>query len=184
MKVSVLREAGYEEALLGLSLSYGKPVEEMPQVAEKLYSKDDSEGKFLRQICVWLDVTAPWRWWKQMAEYRIGMEWNIESQSSSTMHTIMNRPLTQGDFECEIPEDCLRLLNALIGMGDFEGVTCYLPGGFLYRRVLMTNYQTLRRIFQQRHLHKLREWIIFIQKIEDQVKRPEWLREVKVNDVE
>jgi hypothetical protein len=175
MKVKVLLEAGLEQALLGLSLSYRKPIEEMPQVAEKLFDKDDSESKFLRQICVWLDVSAPWRWWKQMAEYRIGMEWNIESQSSSTMHTIMNRPLTQRDFECAIPEDWLRVLNTLIDMGDFDGVTNYLPGCFLYRRVLMTSYQTLRRIFQQRHLHRLREWMIFINEIEAQVEHPEWL---------
>ena len=29
MKVHVLREAGYEEALLGLSLSYNQPIEKM-----------------------------------------------------------------------------------------------------------------------------------------------------------
>jgi len=65
MKVTILREAGYEEALLGLSLSYGQPVEEMPQVASILYRKDDSESKFLRQICIWLDITAPRYWWQQ-----------------------------------------------------------------------------------------------------------------------
>ena len=175
MKVKVLRECGYEEALLGLSLSFSRPVEEMSKVALRLYRKGDEECKFLRQICVWIDVEAPWRWWKQMAEYRIGMEWNIESQSSSTMHTIMKRPLTQGDFECAIPENWLRAINALIDVKDFEGVTCYLPGAFLYRRILLTNYQTLRRIINQRHLHKLREWQIFIQEIKDQLEHSEWL---------
>lgn len=174
MKVEILEEGGYGPALLGLSLSYNRDVEEMSRVAKVLYRKGDEEGKFLRQICVWLDITAPWRWWKQMAEYRIGMEWNIESQSSSTMHTIMKRLLTQDDFECTIPEGYLRLINTLIDTGDFEGVTCYLPGAFLYRRIVMTNYQTLRRIVKQRHLHKLREWRILINSILEQVEHREF----------
>jgi len=50
MQVRILSEHGYSEALLGLSLSHSKNVEEMPQVANKLYCRDDSEAKFLRQV--------------------------------------------------------------------------------------------------------------------------------------
>lgn len=177
MKVQILCEAGYEEALLGLSLSYSRPFKEMSKVAAKLCQRGDEEAKFLRQMCVWIDVVAPWKWWKQMAEYRIGMEWNIESQSSSTMHTIMKRPLTQGDFECAIPENWLRAINALIDVKDFEGVTCYLPGAFLYRRILLTNYQTLRRIIKQRRNHKLPEWSMFLFAVLAQIEHKEFFED-------
>ena len=50
MHVQVLKECGYDEALLGLSLSYNKQAHEMPQVAEMLCQKGDEEGKFLRRI--------------------------------------------------------------------------------------------------------------------------------------
>lgn len=179
MKVEILSEHGYRESLLGLSLSFDRLFKEMPQVAEKLCRRGDEECKFLRQMCVWIDVEAPWRWWKQMAEYRIGMEWNIESQSSSTMHTIMKRPLTQDDFECAIPEGYLRVINTFIDMGDFDGVTCYLPGAFLYRRVIMTNYQTLRRIIRQRRLHFLREWRIFTNAILEQINHKEFFEDLE-----
>lgn len=114
-----------------------------------------------------------------MAEYRIGMEWNVESQSSSTMHTIMKRPLVQDDFECAIPEGYLRAINTFIDMEDFDGVTCYLPGAFLYRRVILTNYQTLRRIIKQRHLHKLREWQIFVSVIMEQLEHQEFVDDLR-----
>jgi len=177
MIVRVMNEAGYNEAMLGLSLSFNKEI--TPKVARKLYSRGDEESKFLRQMMVWLDVTAPWRWWKQMAEYRIGMEWNIESQSSSTMHTVMRRHLAQGDFDCDVPDDYLQAINDLIDVKDFDGVTSYLPGSYLYRRILTTNYQTLRRIVGQRHLHRLKDWRYFIKEIMDQLRHQEFLVDVR-----
>ncbi len=179
MKVQILKECGYEEALIGLSLSYNKPVEEMPQVAEKLFDKDDSESKFLRQVCVWIDITAPRYWWQQMREYKYGMEW----QSASTMHTLMKRKLTGADFSQLISHTVLSTVNLWIEKGDFERAKHNLPEGFLQCRICCTNYQALRRIIRQRQSHKLREWRIFINAILEQIEHGEFFEDLKLEEV-
>ena len=83
MNVTVLNEAGYQEALLGLSLSYEQSLDKMPAVAERLAQRDNGHNKFLESIVVWLDVIAPRYWWQEFDTYRIG----VSKQSSSTMHT-------------------------------------------------------------------------------------------------
>jgi len=170
MEIKVLRESGYEEAMLGLSLSFGKPVEDMPRVAEKLYDRDDSESKFLRQIVVWLDIVGPRYWWQQFDTYSVG----TPKQSSSTMHTIMKRELDQSDFEQGVPNDLLFIVNNFIQLGDFNIVKRILPESFLQRRIVCTNYQVLRRIIRQRKNHKLPEWKEVITGILNQIEHKEF----------
>lgn len=175
MHIQVLKECGHSEALLGLSLSFGRPVGEMLQVAEKLCCKDDSESKFLRFIVVWLDITAPRYWWQQFDTYRVG----VEKQSESTMHTILKRPLTQTDFALPIPKDALAYLNSLIANGQFKFVKNDLPEGFLQRRIVQTNYQALRRIIRQRRNHKLPEWQTFTTSILEQIEHREYVQDLE-----
>ena len=185
MHVQVLKECGYDEALLGLSLSYNKQAHEMPQVAEMLCQKGDEEGKFLRHIDVWLLVTGPWKWWKHFMEYRLGnaMSDDWETQSSSTMHTILKRPLTQDDFERPIHLDVLDRVNAYIECKDFESATDHLPGGFLYTREVKTNCQAIRRIIRQRCYHKLPEWRQFCAQIMEQLEYQEFIDDLKPVEV-
>ena len=171
MQVRVLEEAGHRWAMLGLSLSYNQPIEKMPAVAAKLLPKGDSHVKFLESIVVWLDVTAPRYWWQQFDTYRVG----VTKQSESTMHTLLKRPLAQGDFERPIPETTLHLLNDLIAKKRFDEVKTLLPEGFLQRRVVRANYKTLRHIVGQRHDHCLPEWQAFIQEVLAQVEHPAYL---------
>ena len=182
MRVQILKECGYPEALLGMSLSYSRPVEEMPQVAEILYRKGDEESKFLRHIDVWLYVDAPRYWWMEMAEYRIGQHWtdDWEWQSESTMHTILRHPLTSKDFEYAIPIMILDLLNDCIKCGELLLAKVYLPEGFLQARVVKTNYQALRRIIRQRTGHRLPEWMVFIKAILEQIEHKEFFDDLKV----
>lgn len=175
MQVKILNESGYNEALLGLSLSYNRDVSEMPQVATKLYWRGDEEAKFLRQICVWLDVTAPRYWWCQMDTYSVGKE----QQSESTMHTITKRPLNQDDFARDVNPTVLVELNYHIGRGDMQRVKAWLPEGFLQRRILCTNYQTLRRIVRQRRKHKLPEWQVFINSVLEQALHKEFFDDLE-----
>ena len=79
MKVEILKEAGYDEALLGLSLSYGTTIERAEEVAKKIASKNGGHNKFLESIIMWIDVTAPRYWWSQMDTYRM-----MTKQSQST----------------------------------------------------------------------------------------------------
>ncbi len=169
MKVEILHEAGYDIAMLGLSLSYNRPVEEMSKASKKLYRKDGGHNKFLESIVVWLDITAARYWWQQFDTYRVGMT----KQSGSTMHTIMQRELTHEDFE-DIPLSSLEAINNYIRAGDFDVVKGVLPEGFLQRRICCTNYQTLRRIVKQRRSHRLQEWQIFINAVLGQVEHKEF----------
>lgn len=172
MKVQVLREAGYEEALLGLSLSYNQPIEKMPRVADRLYCHDDGHNKFLESIAVWLDIIAPRYWWQQFDTYRVGMT----KQSESTMHTLMKKPLSQESFEHPIHPDTLERLNALIAARDFETVKVELPEGFLQRRVVCTNYKVLRHIVTQRLRHRLPEWTVFCQEVCSQLAHGDYMK--------
>ena len=171
MEVKVLREAGYNEAMLGLSLSYRTDVNRMPKVARRLAYKGGSHAKFLESICVWLDITAPRYWWQQFDTYRVGMT----KQSESTMHTILERKLTVKDFSRPIPIQTLDRLNGLMRDGLFAQLKVELPEGFRQRRIICTNYQTIRRIINQRKTHRLCEWHDFIDQLVPQLEHPEWL---------
>ena len=172
MKVRVLHEAGFEEAMLGLSLSYGQEPHDMPPVAEKLLKKGGSHVKFLESINVWLDITAPRYWWAQADTYRIG----TTKQSGSTMHTMTKRELTQDDFQGGIQvKALLDALNLHIRAKDWYWAKRHLPESFLQRRVVATNYKVLRHIIGQRLHHKLPEWQEFCLAVHDGVGFPEYL---------
>lgn len=175
MKVEILREAGYDEAILGLSLSYNTTIESAEEVAVRLYDKDGGHNKFLESIVVWLDITAPTFWWIQMDTYRVGMT----KQSQSTMHTVMRRPLTQSDFWLPIPPHTLNGLNELIAAGNFVQLINNLPKGHCQRRIVCTNYKALRHIVSQRHDHQLVEWQFFVEAVLDRLDCPEF---VEVSD--
>ena len=190
MKVVVLNEAGYDEAMLGLSRSYNKPLYDMPNVAEKLYRKDGGHNKFLESIVVWLDITAPRYWWQQIDTYRAPQDGEdgfqptgITKQSESTMHTLLQRELSQDDFEVGIPSDLLFIVNTIIAQKDWYLAKRVLPESFLQSRVVCTNYKALRNIIKQRCTHKLPEWRQFIAQLLDQLEYQEFLEDLKPIEV-
>ena len=171
VKVTIVREAGYEQAAIGLSLSYDIDSNSAQTVMRKLAGKDGGHNKFLESIVVWIDVTAPRYWWAQMATYRCGTTW----QSESTMHTLTRKKLTQKNFEGDIPEITLRILNELVEWKELDELKRLLPEGFLQRRIGTLNYKSLRTIILQRHKHKLLEWQVFCDAVLAQLERPELL---------
>jgi len=173
MDVKVLEEAGYEWAMLGLSLSFQQDPARMPEVARRLAPKGNGESKFLESIVVWLDIRAPRYWWQQFDTYRVG----VTKQSESTMHTITKRPLTQEDFAAPIPKEWLEELNRFIEAKEWRRVKELLPESFIQRRIVYTNYQTLRRIVAQRRDHRLPEWWKFIFQLLQQLEHPEFIAE-------
>jgi len=168
MKVKILREAGYEEALLGLSLSYES--EPSHRVALKLAKKGGGHNKFLESIILWLDVEAPRYWWQQADTYRLSSK-----QSGSTMHTLMRRTLSETDFQGDIEPIILNILNDWISVKDFDSVKRHLPESFLQRRVWRIDYKSMQNLIQQRQTHKLREWQFFIKCVLDQCQHKEFL---------
>jgi hypothetical protein len=157
MIISTITVAGYDEALLGLSLSYKADYQNMSQLAERLAHRQGGHNKFLESIIAWLDINAPRYWWSQFDTYR-----HATKQSESTMHTLKRRLLTQADFETRIKEEYLDYLNSLIETkAHIKQIKAALPEGFLQRRIVCTSYKTLQNIFHQRCTHRLDDWTQF-----------------------
>lgn len=66
------------------------------KLGAKLSKAGASDRKFLRQIFVSIDITAPLYWWKEMDQYKVGTVTN----SQSTMHKLSTTPITMDCFEC------------------------------------------------------------------------------------
>lgn len=165
MKIKILKHEGYEEAILGLSLSFGTTIEKAMSVAEKLQDKDGGHNKFLESIYIWLDITAPRYWWQEADTYRISTK-----QSESTMHTLHKRLFNQDDFEYPIYLMTLNRLNGLLAtyqqdksVENLVALKNELPEGFLQRRIWVMSLKTLRNIIQQRQTHKLPQWKEFVE---------------------
>lgn len=66
-------------------------------LCKRLIKGGPEHRKFLRQIMVSVDITAPLYWWKEFDTYKVGTVAN----SCSTMHTIHKKEFTLEDFSCE-----------------------------------------------------------------------------------
>jgi hypothetical protein len=177
MKVSILNESGYQEAILGLSLSKGATIEAAIKVALKLSSMDGGHNKILESIVVWLDIDAPRYWWQEADTYRLSTK-----QSASTMHTIQKRFLVQEDFDQPINMSTLGYINQLVAQYTLTGaiedlvkLKNELPEGFLQRRIWAVNYKCLRNILLQRTTHRLPHWKYFCRYIRENIQHPELL---------
>ena len=180
MNVKVLQECGFEYGKLGTSLSRLQPIENMDKVCYNLADKDGGHNKFLEFISVWLDIRAPRYFWQQLSTYRIGNSW----LSESTMYNITKSNVTQDDFEQPVWQITLDELNKGINWYKqcsdiqtknkiFNLIKNNLPEGYLQRRIMVSNYKSLRNIILQRRNHKLQEWHYFCDEVLKQLEHPE-----------
>ena len=173
MRYKVLHCAGYEQAVLGMMLSYGKTSfddftatdEDRDRVAAKLAPMDGGHNKFLEQIQYWILIQAPLFWWKQLDRYR-----HLSQISESTMHKSWKNGLTQEMFETPIFQDTLNNLNNSIREYNSPIVKPdrkkyletliigNLPDAYLQTRLLNVNAKCLRNMYFQRMDHKLKQW--------------------------
>ncbi|MGL5458937.1 MAG: hypothetical protein ACRDBY_04930 [Cetobacterium sp.] len=72
---------------------------------KRLYKAGTDHRKYLRQILISLDITAPLYWWKEFDTYKVGTTAN----STSTMHKIMAKEFTRNDFSYD--EDSRNYMN-------------------------------------------------------------------------
>jgi len=146
------------------------------KLALKLVKAGSEHSKFTRQIFVSMDIIAPDYWWKEQSTYKIG---TVEN-STSTMHKITSRLLTENDFSIDEWDasdiGMLNNLNELIFKYQnqevkdkklWRKIIQKLPMSFNYRRTCTNNYQGLRNMFFQRNHHKLQEWLDFCKMIEE-----------------
>lgn len=150
------------------------------ELAKKLANAGPDHGKFLRQIQVSMDITAPLFWWKEADTYKIATVANSES----TMHTIEKIPFTIDDFTHDSEEQLSLMtedfLNDMVNHLNWlrekyletkdkqywrELILC-LGSSYNQRRTWTCNYATLKNIYSQRKNHKLSEWKTFCEMIE------------------
>lgn len=138
------------------------------KLAMQLSKAGSDHAKYLRQIQVWVDVTAPEYWWKEYETYQIG---TVEN-STSQMHTLGNRWLDIDDFSFddgnEFNMDTIDKLNILIDKWWLSGkkkpspewrqLIQNIPQSFIYLRTVNMNYQTLKNMYHARSNHYLQEW--------------------------
>ena len=64
---------------------------------KRLRNSGTDHRKFMRMITIYVDITAPFYWWKEFDTYKVGTVAN----SCSTMHKIHAKEFTLDDFSCE-----------------------------------------------------------------------------------
>jgi len=158
------------------------------KLMQTLIKAGPEHRKFMRQIFVSVDITAPLYWWKEFDTYKVGTVAN----STSTMHKLTSKPITldcfetddyNGDLiaysrepynidmsvdECvkdEIIEFCETLRQRYLKTNDkryWKELVRWLPQGWLQTRTVTMNYENLLAICSkgQRRFHKLTEWSI------------------------
>jgi len=126
--------------------------------------------KFIRQIFVSVDITAPLYWWKEFDTYKVGTVAN----STSTMHKIHSKPFEREDFSHDrLDEGGLKLLDGIIEYLEAErekfnankedrqswhNMIQLLPSSYNQMRTVTMNYENLINMYYARKSHKLAEW--------------------------
>ena len=139
-------------------------------LAKKLARAGSDHRKFLRQIFVSVDITAPLYWWKEFDTYKVGTVAN----SCSTMHKIHAKEFERDDFSYDrLDAGGLAILDAIIAYLESERIKfCedrnnkqawinmiqILPTSYNQMRTVTLNYENLINIYYARRTHKLDEW--------------------------
>lgn len=155
------------------------------KLMQTLIRAGSEHRKFLRQIFVAVDITAPLYWWKEFDTYKVGTVAN----STSTMHKLASTPITSDCFEnddfnkdliieqntgWECPQDfkannlALTIINKLEILRQkyletkdkryWKELVRWLPESWLQTRTVTMNYENLLTMYRQRKNHKLNEW--------------------------
>lgn len=159
------------------------------KLAQRMIGAGIDESKFMRQIFISMDITAPLYWWKEADTYKIA----TVSNSCSTMHKITSSEITEENYSfdpepdkplTDLPtDDYIRILDIKNrAIEDVEWLRKKYnetkdkrywrlliqinPDGWLQKRTWTGNYQNLRNIYFARKNHKLIEWKQFCQMIE------------------
>ena len=140
-------------------------------LAKRLAKAGPDHRKFIRQIFVSVDITAPLYWWKEYDTYKVATVAN----STSTMHKIHSKAFEEEDFSTDhmTEETKKHFLDFVAYMEEVrkkfvetKDKTCWydliqmLPSSYNQLRTCSLNYETLSNIYYARKAHKLEEWHI------------------------
>ena len=138
-------------------------------LATRLIRGGGEHRKFMRQIFVSVDITAPLYWWKEFDTYKVGTVAN----STSTMHKLASTPISLECFEIDdFSADYQNVANIMIAECEklrlryletkdkriWKELIRWLPEGWLQTRTVTMNYENVYSIIRQRKDHKLNEW--------------------------
>ena len=142
-------------------------------LAVRLVKAGSDHRKYLRQIFVSVNITAPLYWWKEFDTYKV----STTANSSSTMHTIHKKPLAIDDFSFDkcTSDVALQTIDTIIDnlnvlreqyLATNDKKYWYeliqlLPSSFNQTRMCTLNYETLINQWHSRKSHKLDEWKIY-----------------------
>lgn len=154
------------------------------ELMRRLYKAGTEHRKYLRQIFVSMDITAPLYWWKEFDTYKVGTVAN----SCSTMHKIAAKEFEYEDFSHEhlatsgrwLLGETIKLLNKWRDV-YIKGNPVYppgdkkiwwqmiqsLPSSYNQKRTVTMNYENVATIIKQRTGHKLDEWRNFVEILKD-----------------
>ena len=147
-------------------------------LAKRLRNAGTSDHrKYLRQVMLSVDITAPMYWWKEYDTYKVATVAN----STSTMHKIHSKPFELDDFSHDhLTENGLKVLKGLVDEMEkirleyietkdkslWYDLIQLLPSSYNQMRTCTLNYETLINIYKSRKHHKLDEWRSFCKWIE------------------
>lgn len=153
-------------------------------LAQRLIKAGSPDRKFMRQIEVWVDITAPMYWWSQYDTYKVATVAN----STSKMHKLASTSIEKCCFEMDDYEGTLEMGDSCVGVETeaflhfleqlrqkynetkdkryWKELIRWLPEGWSQTRTVSLNYETLRSIYFQRKSHKLTEWHSFCDWVE------------------
>jgi len=141
-------------------------------LAMRLRKAGSDHRKYMRQIFVSVDITAPLYWWKEYDTYKVATVAN----STSTMHKIHSKPFSREDFSHDhMTEEALAALDRMIEVLEqlrlrfvetkekdaWYSMIQLLPESYQQLRTCSFNYETLVHIYFSRRDHKLAEWHTF-----------------------
>ena len=144
------------------------------ELMQKLIKAGSEHRKFLRQIFVSVDITAPLYFFKELDTYKVGTVAN----STSTMHKLASTPITldcfeMGDFTPFIDnfkidlswrtvvsylEQLRQKYNETKDKRYWKELIRLLPESWLQKRTVTMNYENILNMYRQRKNHKLTEW--------------------------
>ena len=147
-------------------------------LALKLTKAGSDHSKFLRQIFVSMDITAPMSWWWDFDTYKVATVRN----STSRMHKLGTRLLTFDDFSLDDEKGNINItpfrkyvledLNKRIAqyqqlkndgkneeaMALWREIVFDSPQSYNFRSTWTGNYEIMRNVYRARKNHKQREF--------------------------
>ena len=136
---------------------------------KRLAKAGSDHRKYLRQIFISMDITAPRFWWAEYDTYKIGTVAN----STSTMHKIHAKEFTRDDFSIEncddetgtVMDNLIAALNVRRNLYNETKDKTYwrqmiemLPASYNQTRTVTLNYEVAINMYKARRHHKLTEW--------------------------